>query len=47
MSASQAYSCPDHPDVVQEHPGTCPRCHNPLLPKSEESLPNPVEEPAE
>jgi two-component system, OmpR family, alkaline phosphatase synthesis response regulator PhoP len=27
------YTCPQHPDVVQDVPGTCPRCGLKLLPK--------------
>ena len=25
-SASAAYICPMHPEVTQDHPGTCPKC---------------------
>lgn len=25
-SAGTIYSCPMHPEVVQDHPGTCPKC---------------------
>jgi len=24
--AKQTYTCPMHPDVVQDHPGQCPKC---------------------
>lgn len=25
-TAGTTYSCPMHPEVVQDHPGTCPKC---------------------
>jgi hypothetical protein len=25
-SAGATYTCPMHPEVVQDHPGTCPKC---------------------
>src|SRR5262249_1666587 len=37
------YSCPMHPEVVQDHPGSCPVCGmalEPLVPTAEEG-PNP------
>ncbi|MDB5297007.1 MAG: response regulator containing a CheY-like receiver domain and a domain [Phycisphaerales bacterium] len=27
------YACPNHPEVEQDMPGTCPRCGTPLVPK--------------
>lgn len=39
MSASQSYTCPNHPEVVQDHPGTCPKCSGILVPRTEEPLP--------
>ena len=29
----QLYTCPMHPDVVQDHPGQCPKCGTELVPK--------------
>ncbi len=29
-SASAVYVCPMHPEVTQDHPGTCPKCKMPL-----------------
>ena len=31
-SAKQTYTCPMHPDVVQDHPGNCPKCGMSLIP---------------
>lgn len=39
MSASQSYTCPNHPEVVEDHPGTCAKCSSPLVPRTEEPLP--------
>ena len=36
QSSSQGdtlYTCPMHPEVVQDHPGTCPKCGMTLKPK--------------
>ncbi len=30
-STSQTYTCPMHPDVQQDHPGSCPRCGMTLI----------------
>ncbi|MCE5201440.1 MAG: hypothetical protein LLF78_02855 [Synergistaceae bacterium] len=27
------YTCPMHPEVQQDHPGNCPKCHMTLEPK--------------
>ena len=27
------YACPHHPEVVQDVPGTCPKCGTKLVPK--------------
>lgn len=35
--AKQNYSCPMHPDVVQDHPGNCPKCGMNLIPASSAS----------
>ncbi len=32
--AAVAYTCPMHPEVVQDHPGTCPKCGMALEPMS-------------
>lgn len=31
--AAVLYTCPMHPEVVQDHPGTCPKCGMTLKPK--------------
>lgn len=31
--AGTLYTCPMHPEVVQDHPGTCPKCGMTLKPK--------------
>jgi membrane fusion protein, copper/silver efflux system len=36
---SVLYTCPMHPDVVQEGPGQCPICHMSLVPKREKAPP--------
>jgi len=35
MSAAQLYTCPMHPAIVQDHPGSCPICGMTLVPKLE------------
>jgi membrane fusion protein, copper/silver efflux system len=30
---SQQYTCPHHPEVVQDKPGTCPKCNMKLVEK--------------
>ena len=32
-SAKVQYTCPMHPDVVSDSPGTCPKCHMDLVEK--------------
>lgn len=32
-ATSSAYTCPHHPDVVSDKPGTCPKCGMDLVPK--------------
>ena len=34
-AATAAYTCPMHPDVVRDVPGTCPKCGMKLVPKEE------------
>ncbi len=34
-SAQQTYTCPMHADVVQDHPGDCPKCGMALVSASE------------
>jgi P-type Cu+ transporter len=29
--SAATYVCPMHPEVRQDHPGTCPRCRMPLV----------------
>ncbi len=31
--AAQVYTCPMHPEVQQQGPGTCPKCKMALVPK--------------
>jgi len=41
-SAGPVYSCPMHPEIRQDHPGSCPKCGmslEPLLPDLEEDNP--------
>jgi hypothetical protein len=33
--AAQNYTCPMHPEVVQDKPGKCPKCGMNLVPKEE------------
>ena len=33
-TAAQQYTCPMHPEVVQDHPGKCPKCGMDLIPRS-------------
>ena len=33
----QLYTCPMHPQVIQDHPGTCPICGMELVPKVEDT----------
>lgn len=35
----QLYTCPMHPQVVQDHPGTCPICGMELVPKTDDQAP--------
>jgi hypothetical protein len=37
--AKQTYTCPMHPEVVQGHPGNCPKCGMALKPASVSSAP--------
>lgn len=37
--AAQQYTCPMHPEVVQDKPGKCPKCGMNLAPKKEEKKP--------
>jgi hypothetical protein len=30
--AAQKYTCPMHPEVVEDHPGKCPKCGMDLVP---------------
>lgn len=32
-AATQIYTCPMHPEVQQQGPGTCPKCNMALVPK--------------
>ena len=33
VPAGTVYTCPMHPEVVQDHPGQCPKCHMELVRK--------------
>jgi hypothetical protein len=33
--AAQKYTCPMHPEVVQNKPGNCPKCGMKLVPKED------------
>jgi len=39
-SHKQLYTCGMHPQVVQDHPGTCPICHMKLVPMRDDSPPS-------
>jgi hypothetical protein len=38
-SANQTFTCPMHPEAVQDHPGNCPKCGMVLKPASVSSAP--------
>ena len=38
MMDHMEYTCPMHPEIVQDHPGNCPKCGMTLVPKSEEMM---------
>jgi membrane fusion protein, copper/silver efflux system len=38
--AGQTFICPMHPQVVQDHPGTCPICGMELVPKDDSAMGN-------
>ncbi|PYJ53318.1 MAG: hypothetical protein DME83_02780 [Verrucomicrobia bacterium] len=40
--AKQKYSCVMHPEVVMDHPGTCPKCGMKLVPQKEEKRKSPM-----
>ena len=35
-SQAKKYTCPMHPEVVEDKPGKCPKCEMVLVPKKEE-----------
>src|SRR5262245_19534830 len=35
---SQKYTCPMHPEVITNHPGSCPKCGMKLVPVKESKL---------
>ena len=35
MMGHMEYTCPMHPEIIQDHPGNCPKCGMTLVPKSE------------
>lgn len=36
-AGAQKYTCPMHPEIVQDHPGVCPKCNMKLVPKKEQA----------
>ena len=40
--AKQKYTCVMHPEVVMDHPGTCPKCGMKLVPQKEEKRKSPM-----
>lgn len=38
---AQKYTCPMHPEVVQDKPGDCPNCGMKLVPKDEKKKSEP------
>jgi Cu(I)/Ag(I) efflux system membrane fusion protein len=44
--ANAVYYCPMHPQVQQDHPGSCPICSMTLVPKGEAKAPLPEAQPA-
>jgi hypothetical protein len=37
QAAAEVYTCPMHPDVVQDNPGSCPKCGMDLVLKSDDN----------
>lgn len=35
MAENEVYTCPMHPEVKSDKPGTCPKCNMNLVPKKE------------
>lgn len=33
-TGKQTYTCPMHPEIIQDHPGQCPKCTMSLIPTS-------------
>ena len=39
LDQTTTYTCTMHPDVEQNHPGNCPKCGMPLVPREQQPGP--------
>jgi NADH-quinone oxidoreductase subunit J len=44
VETKQIYTCPMHPEVQQDHPGTCPKCGMDLVPQTRADHPQRMDE---
>lgn len=43
QAGSQKYTCPMHPQIVEDHRGTCPVCKMDLVPLNQQAVPGEIE----